>query len=336
MTNPRNLFDEHDSYWRIDDWSQREQQQRAMEDMTVLRKDLSQYCSKDHSNQSRAELITLLKRSDHRLLCYVHCSVKELKQFIRDRRIDNNITSGLSHVTSGGPLRNGLYTILERADAMPDFHGFLKLPPELRKEIYSYYIAGFQEQVLHAPTMPPLARLNRTIREEVLPMFFEQCTFEMQFTQTARPAMRFSRSSVEPVHVRPETALFFSMMARADLARIRKLRICVKSYEDHTTQRVATPLELYILTCDVVLPKEGNNAIIKCVYKLGDPLPPLMDTNSMLGHAIATNTASEVAQALQRLTSGKDGAVECMGWRGIQALTRAVERAWGVSMRFIV
>ncbi|KAK5127350.1 hypothetical protein LTR85_006689 [Meristemomyces frigidus] len=279
-----NPLSEHDSYWRIDDAGRGIQ--RLQQDEKMLREELKRYCSMNHQKQTKkGEPASLLKRADHGLLCYVHCTVEELRQYIADRHITYNEDVGVRVVESGGPVRTGLYAMLEQADTEPEFHGFMELPPELRTEVYGYYIAGLAGNTLHAPTTPPLACVNRQIRKEVLPIFFGQ-----------------------PVRIRPETALFFNDVDGENLALVRKIRICVRSYAYQNT-----PREQAAVVCDVGIAQQGITFGSDCKY------------TSAPG---AWRVNHELSGALRRLTSGENGAIKSMSWRDMQALSKAMERAW--------
>lgn len=324
FTGP-NPFDEHDSYWRINDHAR--ESQRLRQDEKALREEFKQHCTKDHTKQTKQELALLLRRADHGLLCYAHSSVEELKHSIKTRQIRYQDMSGrnIRQHESAGPERTGLYAILDQTDAMRDFHRLLELPPDLRAEVYGYYLAPFAEQPLHALTTPPLARLNRLVRSEVLPLFFEQCTFEIPLIHVHRTFRMPIVLNMVPfaVHVSPEAALFFGAIDNDSLAQIRKLRISINQCDGYYIPRYGAPLVEPLAACNVMLAKEGSNFEIDCKHEQ-KPAPPYETKLAML----FTTAMDEVAKILQRLVDSKSGALERMDFRDMQALSRAVERAW--------
>jgi len=74
-------------------------------------------------------------------------------------------------------LKSDLICELEKADRKIMFSRFTDLPPELRGEVYSWYIASLPKAV-YTPTQPPLARTCKLLRKECLPVSYSQCWFE--------------------------------------------------------------------------------------------------------------------------------------------------------------
>ncbi|KAK3642431.1 hypothetical protein LTR56_010784 [Elasticomyces elasticus] len=100
------------------------------------------------------------------LLCYHICTNAELEKFAEDRNLDVALE----------PFRRSSYiSALDEADREPFFGLLFDLPPELRKMVYKLYMADFPEK-LYCPTQPPLSRVNRQLRREVLPDFCQRTT----------------------------------------------------------------------------------------------------------------------------------------------------------------
>jgi len=65
---------------------------------------------------------------------------------------------------------------LVKADKASSFHRFLDLAPELRVMIYAY---AFDNKARTRPVPPPICRVNQEIRNESLPVFFENVTMNV-------------------------------------------------------------------------------------------------------------------------------------------------------------
>ncbi|PPJ51342.1 hypothetical protein CBER1_08617 [Cercospora berteroae] len=52
----------------------------------------------------------------------------------------------------------------------------MDLTPELRNRVYAFYMSEF-DNVLLAPTQPPLTQASSQLRQEALPIFYRTCTF---------------------------------------------------------------------------------------------------------------------------------------------------------------
>jgi hypothetical protein len=129
-----------------------------------------------------------------------------LKKFALDRQL---ITA------SKNPTKHWLIETLLAADKARTFQRLLDLPAELRKAIYEFHFSDFSGKALLHPAQPPLARTCHQLRDEVLPLFYSQCQFHIQFQQTGKWKMKLG----------DESSLWFFHMA-ADYARyIRRLKI---------------------------------------------------------------------------------------------------------------
>lgn len=110
---------------------------------------------------------------------------------------------------------------LDERDDTRTFTKFLDLPAELRNCIYEFYMVDFPS-TLRLPTTPPLARTNRKIREDVLPLFYSSHEFEIHFL--TKPIYgENSRGCAKPMDID-----YFIEMSPPDLANIRRLKIIVK------------------------------------------------------------------------------------------------------------
>ncbi|OQO02435.1 hypothetical protein B0A48_11962 [Cryoendolithus antarcticus] len=166
---------------------------------------------------SRPQIADRLGRSDRGLLTYENCSVGELEAFALQRGIG---TSDADPALT----KTALIRILHHADDRLSFPRLFDLPPEVCVMIYESYCAHFSEEHLHMPTPPPLALVCRRLREDVMPVFYGECSFRIELTE---PSAR--------CRLVPKTALFFSTLPAASLARIRWLHIYMR-FDSHRWQ----------------------------------------------------------------------------------------------------
>jgi hypothetical protein len=61
------------------------------------------------------------------------------------------------------------------------FPSFPNLPEELREMIYIEHLTEvLAERILDRPTEPPIIRVNRAVRKETIPLFYELCPLRLQ------------------------------------------------------------------------------------------------------------------------------------------------------------
>jgi hypothetical protein len=145
---------------------------------------------------------------------YAKCKVVELRKFARQR--------GLVAMESKDSKAHLIET-LRLADKNPLFTCFLKLPEELRNTVYGFYCAYFSDTPLTMPTYPPLARVNKSLRDEVLPVFYSECTFAigLQFSE----GWSIGTPIPHKFRMLRETSLFFTSLSAKNLAHIQKLDV---------------------------------------------------------------------------------------------------------------
>ncbi|KAK4904288.1 hypothetical protein LTR49_026231 [Elasticomyces elasticus] len=141
-------------------------------------------------------------------LCYFRCSDAELKRFVKDRGIDT---------PEGRFRRSAIIEVLEYADEELAFTKFLDLPPELRTIVYDYYLAVFPG-VLRNPVQPPLTRVCRLLRTEILPRFYQRTTFQVRLSHGQY------RTSPR-LHMVGDCADFVLSLAANDYPMVRKLEL---------------------------------------------------------------------------------------------------------------
>ena len=149
---------ELDTYWRLD----------THEDTTIpsLREGLKTAGYKAISKFHKPKLIEFTRRIERGLICYDRCKETELVSFAKARNVE----------IEQKEARMSLIEKLEEADRNATFEKLFDLPAELRNHIYGAYLVEFAEQ-LECPSQPPLARVSKQARSEVLPLFYGQTTF---------------------------------------------------------------------------------------------------------------------------------------------------------------
>jgi hypothetical protein len=146
---------------------------------------------------------------------YAKCKVAELRKFARQR--------GLVAL-DGKDSKACLIDTLRLADKNPLFTCFLKLPEELQNTVYGFYCAYFSDTPLNMPTYPPLARVNKEVRDEVLPVFYSECTFAVGL-QVSEGYVSTSTPIPHKFRMQRETSLFFTSLSAKNLAHIQKLDV---------------------------------------------------------------------------------------------------------------
>lgn len=158
------FFTQRDDYWKLQDYRS----------LTVkqMRATLAERNYHVGSTRDTGRLRRCLRRSDMGLMSYANYTNKELRQLIRARGIK----------TDFGPRNIGqrvdLIEALEHADNNRKFENFTRLPPELRNRVYEYYFSEFKKTLL-SPKQPPLTLVCNLVRRETLPIFYANCTFEL-------------------------------------------------------------------------------------------------------------------------------------------------------------
>ncbi|KAK5740558.1 hypothetical protein LTR17_004595 [Elasticomyces elasticus] len=116
---------------------------------------------------TKIEFQKLADRVQRSLVCYNLCGEKELVKFMKDR--------GIAAPSTTFRRTRFIASIIE-ADQQTTFGRFMDLVPELRVMVYEYYLADFPKS-LDCPAQPPMSRVSRQTRTEVLPMFCDQTQF---------------------------------------------------------------------------------------------------------------------------------------------------------------
>ncbi|KAI5359872.1 hypothetical protein Slin15195_G117320 [Septoria linicola] len=130
----------------------------------------------------------------------------QLRKFVTDRKLMKN--------------PNGLRQ--SSADKSPTFEKVAELPAELRVRIYGFYLSYLPE-TLHRPTQPPLARLNKMMRDKVLTEFYKTIRFEIHFN-LIKPRRGSSQCRIS---MDTGAMVFLLNMRSEDVAIVRHLQICL-------------------------------------------------------------------------------------------------------------
>jgi hypothetical protein len=115
-----------------------------------------------------------------------------------------------------------LKTKLEQADDENDT--FLDLPPELRVRIYTQYFTSYDDD--NPKGQPPISYTSRTVRQEVLPLFYECSQFFLSAWAEYQKAFTPITNDQSIIDVlSPLSRKFMVNTSAANLARIRSLNL---------------------------------------------------------------------------------------------------------------
>lgn len=179
-----------------------------------------------------------LQNASLRLQCgktnYESCEDSELRRFVHARKL-LTVAAPLQQVIN----RKVMIDLLKTADDQQTFDKFQDLPPELRERVAKYYLREFSSALIF-PTQPPLARASRLLRKEVLPLFYQRCTFELHFE-------RVPGSGIKPCS---RTLEWLYSLATDSFASIRNLSfkvghdagVCESLSEFCVTMKLGAPL----------------------------------------------------------------------------------------------
>ncbi|KAK6434220.1 hypothetical protein LTR95_009600 [Oleoguttula sp. CCFEE 5521] len=202
---------EHDGYWRLVRYDIKLNAAR-LKSLVKHRK------LKIVGNMTKEVMVDRLHRHDQGLLYYETCSTDELSHFLRRRKLES---PPMGQRTRSDFDEQVIISMLCEADRTQTFIHLYALPSEVRVLIYEHYCAHFGYEALCAPTQPPLARVSRQVRQEVLSVFYSNGIFGIHITYPL-PRCRLA----------PMTATFFNALHPEYLAQIRKLQIYICSQQD--------------------------------------------------------------------------------------------------------
>lgn len=156
-----------------------------------------------------AEVRLLKRHHDHGGLSYNKCSNDELAAFLQARRLVVDKTGLLS------TWREKAMKELMAADATRTFHRFLDLSPEIRAPVYRYHFENFVNdvEVLHRPSLPPIARTCEVLKAESAPIFWS--TISLIFS--------FDFDGCQPFRLSPWSKRYLDRLTDEDIGNIRNL-----------------------------------------------------------------------------------------------------------------
>ncbi|CAK1362915.1 unnamed protein product [Cercospora beticola] len=196
----------NDSYWRFDEYRYGSEEEGELDEF--LRRS-GYYCPKDWS---RDQMLSVGRMQWTSRPEYRYVERDDLLKFAEACK-----TLEDPEKATDAQLRASLV----EADASPKFHKWGDLVPELRGRVYDYYFSNFPDVVWPRCTQPPLARLSKLMRAEVLPPFYKSTRFELDFLFKG-PA----KGQTEPrVAIAHEALLFLLNLRAEDFAYLRKFRI---------------------------------------------------------------------------------------------------------------
>lgn len=165
---------------------------------------------------------------------YEVCKDSELRKFVHDRKL-LTVAAPLQQVIT----RKVMIDLLKTADDRQTFHKLQDLPPELRERVAKYYLREFSSTLIF-PTQPPLARASRLVREEVLPLFYQRCTFEIHFERGPNDRAKPCAKTLEWLYpLKPEN---FASIRNLDLKVKHAAGACHSAGDFRVTMQLGAPL----------------------------------------------------------------------------------------------
>ncbi len=162
------------------------------------------------------DLAELVRTKVYGLLGYSKLQNAELQKFVDAR--------GLT--VAKKPTKKMLVKVLVDADQNRQFTRLFDLPPEMREMIAAFYLSEFNRQDgLHYPNQPPLARTCRQLRHDVLPLFFKQAKFEIEFSLEVDAKWPDTSIAPGPSQMTNVSAAFLSRIPRKYMRDLRKLQV---------------------------------------------------------------------------------------------------------------
>ncbi|KAK3673725.1 hypothetical protein LTR78_006278 [Recurvomyces mirabilis] len=201
----------NDNYWKAR--GGREDKTRMVARLRGAGYGVSKHASSD-------ALYNMTLRIDTHQICYEQCSSAELLKFKKDHNV--SMTYSDMQLKDPRAMRMALETVLYAVDREIKFERFRGLPAEQRNSIYESAMAHFADQLI-TPSVPPLARVCKQLRSEVLPLFYAGHSFLMEY--------QFSRTTGE---YRGSGNLSSFLMALANndgLRHIRRLTVKVIAWQ---------------------------------------------------------------------------------------------------------
>lgn len=211
----------------------------------------------DTKEVEKPHLIKLLHRDTRGLLCYDKCSNKELQTFATARNLTCYLGPNKSDQMTKLLRDLTIQTLLEEDDNL-QFKKLLDLPAELRAYIYNYYCAGFADTLL-LPTKPPLARICRQIRQEMLPVFYSTHDFVIELVRQ-RPNTPIFRAN-------DQTHIWLSQLSSADAATINRLKVLVLDKVRRGTSQTSVEM---VGTINIILNQKSKTGGVKVIRSTGN------------------------------------------------------------------
>ncbi|GAB7335041.1 hypothetical protein MBLNU13_g06899t1 [Cladosporium sp. NU13] len=161
-------------------------------------------------------------RKAHGLTNYGESLAKELKELIRARGIELPIDC---------VRKEALIAELEKEDNEVKLTKFLKLPAELRNNVYGKYFENLGDLPL-LPQQPPLLLASRQLRKEAMSKYYSHSTFTLGFLTNLRtPDIMFPSPGRSQWHLRTtnhkDTDALLKRISDQDFANTRHLKIQV-------------------------------------------------------------------------------------------------------------
>ncbi|KAK5701932.1 hypothetical protein LTR97_004750 [Elasticomyces elasticus] len=287
--------DKFDKYWRFN-----KIKNMSKEELRLLA-DNAGYPTQAYTKTALQKYAERVERS---LLCYYKCSNEELQQFAQERGIA---------APAGAFQRSKFITTLESADQQTTFERFMDLAPELRISVYEYYLAGLPK-VLYCPVQPPLSRICRRIRTEIMPMFCNMTLFWLDMSV-------HGAGQAGKLRFNADESSFLLGLGHSETMRVRGVFLSVES--------VMVGLPDYRMCLYAGIREDGLSTKVQAGPRADSDstvVAPLDAATKKrvrrMQKAIDTNASAVLKSVVQR--GGKEG----LKMRDIYALRSVVEKAW--------
>jgi hypothetical protein len=198
-------------YWKLDSGAR-----LSVQELVNLLKTSKFSCKSRH--KGRARVCALYFRCQRGLLPYDGLPTSELKLFASQRALPSAQTFGGQKLTT-----TTLKALLEEADDDATFERLSDLPPELRTAIFAHYFNSLDDSLARRryKYQPPITLVSPQIRQESLPLFYENSTFIMEGNQNLDRNCAAAALSA--------TTRSFVASTTGHFARIRNLRINLRN-----------------------------------------------------------------------------------------------------------
>ncbi|KAK5171376.1 uncharacterized protein LTR77_004520 [Saxophila tyrrhenica] len=178
------------------------------------------------SDDSRAMLRTQLRAKGYENKTLQREQLAELFRISQHRFIESSLIA--MNPPRNKPTKKMFVEALIEADKRRTYPKLLDFPAELRQAICEFYISDFAnpKDGLYCPSQPPLVRTCRTLRRDVLPIFYRKVKFQVDYIYTASFSLKRDKPTLPgSFPMSSVSTAFFSRMPPNHFVNLRVLRI---------------------------------------------------------------------------------------------------------------